>query len=112
MVLSHGFEDVVSGNGFLLEVQPGIFDSPTSVWIGRQMENLVNALEIRQHFWKIQKIEGVYLELWLAGVLGQMFPPAGGKIIQNPHFPGRGVGQQGIQQMRTDKTGSARDQIC
>ena len=74
------------------------------------MENQVNALKVRRHFWKIQKVESIYLELWLAGVLGQMFPPAGGKIIQNPHFPGRGVGQQGIQQVGADKTGSARDQ--
>jgi hypothetical protein len=34
------------------------------------MENQVNALKVRRHFWKVQKVEDIDFEFSLAGMLG------------------------------------------
>lgn len=49
-IAAHGFEDVVGGDGFLLQVEPRVFNPPARVGICGEMKNPVNALEARLDF--------------------------------------------------------------
>ena len=110
-VKAHGFEDVVGDEGFLLQVQSGVFETPARVGIGREMINAINAFEMRQRLFQIEQIELGDFEARVVFVLRQVLAAAGGKIVEQADFPCRGVREQGINQMRADKTGAAGDEI-
>jgi len=76
MIAPHGFQNVESDNGFLFEVQPGIVNSPARIGVGRQMEDLFNALKVWRRFFKIQKIESMNFEPGIRCMMSNMFAPA------------------------------------
>ena len=105
----HGFENIVGDDGFLFEIEPCIVDAPAGIGIGREMKHLINPLKVRGDFIEVQKFHRVNLKSGIALVLREMFPPTGGEIVQNPDLRGGRVGQQRVNQVRTDESGAAGD---
>src|ERR1035438_1275301 len=111
LIAPHGFENIVGNDGFLFEVEPRVVNAPARVGIGREMKHLINPLKVRGDFVEVQKLHSVNLKSGIALVMHKMFTPTGGEIVQNPDLLGGRVGQQRVNQMRTDESGTASDNI-
>ena len=75
-VAAHGFEDVVGDEGFLFQIEPGVFQTPAGVGICGEMVNAVNALEMRRGLFQIQQVEFDDFQARIPGVLRQMLAAA------------------------------------
>jgi hypothetical protein len=74
------------------------------------MEHLVNVLKVRQDFFQIQQLNRNDFKLGIVCMVGEVFAAPGRKIVQDPDLRDGNVSQQSINQMGTDKTGTAGDQ--
>ena len=103
-VASHGFQDVVRGNGFLFEIQPRVINAPAGIRVGGQVKNPVNVPKVRRNLFQVQKINNFQAQSPVLCMPRDMLPSSRGKIIQHPDFLGCGIVQKRIQQMGTDKS--------
>ena len=110
-VAAHGFEDVVGDDGFLLQIEPGVFETPARVGIRGEVIDAVNALEMRRGFFQIQQIQLDDFQAPVVFMVREVLAAAGGKIVEHADFLRGGIRQQGINQMGADETGAAGDEI-
>lgn len=93
---AHGFEDVVSNNGFLLEIQTRIVNAPARVRIGGKVKDGVYTAKVGLDFLQIQKFRGVYFEPGIILMMREMLVPARREIVQNPDFPNASICQERV----------------
>src|ERR1035437_4976879 len=104
---AHGFEDIESGDGILLQILRRMFEAKAGVGIRGEMKNGVATGHRLGERRQIEVVAFDELEVGIFQRAFQKFFLAGGKIIPADNLPA--VGEQTVNEVAADEPRRARD---